>query len=137
MTWTELWDEMRTLERQMNALMRDMMSGMASVFPPINVWRGKEGAVLTAEVPGVRAEDLDVTVDRDLVTIKGKREIEREEGRAYHRRERGGGSFTRTIRLPFTVDADNVEARLENGVLRLTLPCVEEEKPKKVAVKAG
>jgi HSP20 family protein len=104
-------------------------------FPAVNVWEDDENLFVEAEVPGLKAEHLDVTVVGDELTIKGQRPEEPETEAAYHRRERGVGSFTRVIRLTSEVEADKVQASLNDGVLLLTLPKAEDAKPRKIKVK--
>lgn len=109
----------------------------ANGTPAVDVWRGEQGIVLTTELPGLDIESLDVTVHGDIVTLKGTRQAEvLGEGAKYHRQERATGAFTRSLQLPYRVDPQRTEARYEQGVLTVVLPQVEEEKPKKVTVKA-
>ena len=102
-------------------------------FPAVNVFVNQDGVIITAELPGVRSEDLDILIDRD-VTLSGERQTETEEAR--HRRERRRGRFVRTVSLPFVIDPNKVEADLVNGILTLDLPRAGEDKPKRVSVKA-
>ena len=106
-------------------------------FPAVNVFVNQDGVIITAELPGVRSEDLDILTHRDSVTLSGERQTETEEARGYHRRERRGGRFVRTVSLPFVVDPNMVEADLVNGVLTLVLPRAEEDKPRRINVKAS
>lgn len=107
-------------------------------WPALNGWYGDEGALLTAQLPGVDRESLDISVRGDEVTLKGKRvAAEVEEGAAFHRQESILGEFTRTVQLPFKVDADGVDATFERGVLEVTLPRAEEDRPKRITVKAN
>lgn len=136
------WREMERLQREMNRLFSDTYSvagrRMAPSFPAMNVWTNDEGAVITAELPGLNPDDIDVSVVGDTLTLSGnRRPDELEAGEKYHRRERGYGRFTRTFQLPFQVEANNVEATFKNGVLHLSLPRAEVDKPKKIAVKAA
>ena len=105
-------------------------------FPAVNVWEDNEKLFVEAEVPGLKAEDLDVSVVGDELTIKGERPQDEGTGASYHRRERGVGTFTRVIRLTSEVKADQVHAALTDGVLLLTLPKSEAAKPRKIRVKA-
>lgn len=107
------------------------------VFPALNVWEDGEALYAEAEIPGVKAEDLEVYTVGNELTIKGRRESAQGDGVSYHRRERGTGEFTRCVTLPAEVDADKVEARLENGVVTITMPKAEAAKPRKIMVKAG
>jgi HSP20 family protein len=89
-------------------------------------------------VPGIKPEDLDITVTKNTLTIKGEvRQEEEKEEERYHLRERRYGRFARSITLPTSVDADEIEANYENGVLTLRLPKTEEVKPKRIEVKSG
>jgi len=106
-------------------------------FPAVNVFVNQDGVIITAELPGVRSEDLDILTHRDSVTLSGERQTETKEARGYHRRERRGGRFVRTVSLPFVVDPNMVEADLVNGVLTLVLPRAEEDKPRRINVKAS
>lgn len=92
--------------------------------------------VVKASVPGVKPEDVEITLNNNVLTIKGesKEENEKKEGQ-YHMRERRYGSFYRSVTLPANVKADKIDAVNENGVLTLTLPKAEEAKPKRIAVK--
>jgi len=94
--------------------------------------------VITAEVPGVSADEIDISVVGETLTLSGERKPEDLEGGVrYHRRERGGGRFSRSIELPFRVDADKVEAAYDKGILRVTLPRAEADKPRKITVRAA
>ena len=107
-----------------------------TAFPAVNVWEDNDAFHLEAELPGLKQEDVNIAVtQRNVLTLSGERKPEEGEGR-WHRRERGFGRFQRVLRLPAPVDADKVEARLDNGVLRLTLPKHEDAKPRRIAVKA-
>jgi HSP20 family protein len=134
--------EMEQLRREMNRLLADFPSSlqwqMAPGYPAVNIWTTGECAILTAELAGVALEDVEIAVENDTLTLSGNRKPgDVEEGASYHRQERRYGSFARTVRLPFRVDPDKVEATLRNGVLTINLPCAEAEKPKTIAVKAG
>lgn len=90
------------------------------------------------ELPGVKKEDVEITITQDILTIKGKRQREqKEEKEGYHRVERYYGEFQRSVRLPGGVDADKVEATYKDGVLEIRLPKREESKTKHIEVKAA
>jgi HSP20 family protein len=104
----------------------------------LNVWSYADGIVIDAELPGVDPKDVDVSVVGDELTLRGKVNVlEPREGETYHRRERPAGEFSRTLQLPFRADTGGVKANYKNGVLRLTVPRSEEERPKKVVVEAA
>ncbi len=136
------WQEMERMRREMDRVFTNFYAGprarVAPSFPAINVWTNQDGAVLTAELPGVNPDDIDVSVVGDTLTLTGSRRPEElKEGEKYHRRERGYGKFTRTFQLPFSVEGDKVEAMFGKGVLHLSLPRAEAEKPRKIAVKTA
>lgn len=131
------WRDFRRLQRDMNRLFGNSNGWTAREYPAVNLWQSEEAIALTAEIPGVEANDLDISVHGNVLTLRGSRNAESlKEGETYHRQERGNGSFVRSVQLPFEVDADKVQAKLDRGILQLTLPRVEAEKPKKIAVKA-
>lgn len=109
------------------------LAGPAS-FPALNVWECGEELYAEAEVPGLKAEDLDISVVGSDLTIRGRRGAQLPEGSVAHRQERGSGEFTRVLRLPIEVDAAKVEASLKDGVLLIKLPKAESAKPKKIKV---
>jgi HSP20 family protein len=109
----------------------------AHSYPATNVWTSESGAVVSAELPGVAPEDIDISVVNDTLTVSGTRKPEEAEGATYYQRERGHGEFTRTFQLPFLVQGDQVKAAFDKGVLHITLPRAEEDKTKKIEVKAA
>lgn len=110
-------------------------AGNAGGAPTFNIWADDNGAVLTSELPGVQLENLDITVSGKSITVKGTRNGE-EVGEKAHRarNERPAGTFERSFQLGFQVDASRVEAKLTNGVLEVTLPRAENDKPRKITV---
>ena len=128
--------DMRRLQDEVNRLFQTAAPPRAG-FPAINVYAHQDGIVIMAELPGVRQDDLEITVHRDTVTLRGERRDQPEHALAYHRRERGRGPFARTFGLPFQVDPEKVEATLADGLLTLTLQRPERDKPKRIRVSAG
>jgi HSP20 family protein len=135
-TWPDLFLRGgRQAQRDFGALFEGLRLGPRTEFPPVNVWAGRDGAIVTAEIPGVAPEQIDITVHQDTVTLRGRREREiKDEDVAVHRQERAFGDFARTVVLPFRVDADKVSARFERGVLILTLPRPEADKPRQIKI---
>ncbi len=128
--------EVQNLRREMNRLVAGIGQEAGQDFPAVNVWVGEHDAIVSAEIPGVDIEKIDISVMGDSLTISGAREpLTLSEGESYHRQERDYGRFTRTLQLPFNVETDKVDARYEKGVLSVTLPRAEADKPKKVAIK--
>jgi len=132
--------ELERIQREMDRLLESPWLGVQRLrrrtFPAINVWINEaEGVIVTAELPGVNADALDISVTGDTLTLGGERPISDEvPAEQYHRRERQYGSFSRTVQLPFTVDAGKVEATMKRGVLQISLPRAEAEKPKQIPV---
>jgi HSP20 family protein len=103
----------------------------------VNAWLGEGDIIVTAELPGVDPGKVDISVVGDTLTISGLREtLQLKEGESYHRQERGHGRFTRSLQLPFHVDAGKVEATYDRGILQMTLPRSEADKPRKISVKS-
>jgi len=135
-----MWREMDRLQKEMNRLFENYAPTRrsASGYPAMNVWANENGALVTAEVPGVRPDDIDVSVVGETLTLSGMRSMEEmNEGARYHRQERGYGKFTRTLQLPFAVDVNKIEATFKNGVLNVELPRAEADKPRKISVKSA
>jgi len=126
---------MQRLQHKLNRLLSASASSSPPEYPPINVWTSSTGAIVRAEIPGMAADDVEISLVHDTLTIRGSRNPEQlKEGESCHRQERGFGQFTRTLQLPFGVEADEVQARFTNGVLQITLPRAEAEKPRKISV---
>jgi HSP20 family protein len=103
--------------------------------PSVDVSETKDALLVKAEVPGMDAKDIDISLSNDVLTIKGKKEQEKEEKEEnYHRIERSYGSFTRSIRLPREVQSDKIKASYKNGVLTINLPKSGEGKEIKIKV---
>lgn len=110
----------------------------AAAFPPLNLWEDDDNLYIEAEIPGLKAEDIDVSVaEGDQLVIAGLRKPCAPESGTWLRQECGYGRFTRTVTLPSDVDAEGVEANYEAGILTITLPKMEQAKPKRIAVKAS
>jgi HSP20 family protein len=126
--------EMRRLQDEVNRLFSSYQGTPSATFPAVNAYANEDGIALTAQLPGVSQDDLDISVFRDTLTLRGRRQPESTDRQAYHRRERGQGEFVRNISLPFSVDPDRVEATIQDGVLRISLHRPEQDKPKRIKV---
>ena len=106
--------------------------------PPVDVYEDEQNLVLKLEVPGVNEEDLNVSLENDTLVIQGERKFEKEEKEEnFHRIERRYGAFTRTFKLPNTLDSEKVEANYEKGILKITIGKKAEAKPKQIKVGAA
>jgi HSP20 family protein len=122
----------------MRSMLRELDVPARRVFPAVNLWQGPEAVSVTAELPGMEPGDIEISVKDDLLTLSGERKAPKvPDGARWHRRERGFGQFSRTIRLPFAAREDGIEARMAHGVLRIAISRPEELKPKKIEIKAA
>lgn len=106
----------------------------AGGYPAVNIWESGDAVFAEAEVPGLKNEDLELSVIGNQLVIKGRRPQLDPKGVSFHRRERGIGEFSRELRLPAEVDAAGVQASLRDGVLQVTLPKAAAAKPRKIKV---
>lgn len=131
---TDPFADLHRLQREMSRLF-DGYGAPAPDFPSVNLWSSAEEAVVTAEVPGVDPKDLSVTVQGDLLVLEGERKTEAPGEKAtLIRQERAAGPFRRTLRLPFEVESEKVQAKIERGTVRVTLPRKESTKPRRIAI---
>ena len=140
------WDpfqEMLTLREAMNQLFEDSVVRPGNIrgqgfVPALDLSETQDGFVVETALPGLKPEEIEITVENNVLTIKGETRRESEDkNRSYHRVERSFGSFQRTVGLPSTVKADQIKASLTDGVLRLDIPKAEEVKPRKISVNVG
>jgi len=132
------FSEMVRLRNDMNRLFSGGAYPFLSVYPAVNIWMNDRGVVMTAELPGIDADKLEVSVLNDTLVLSGASASETlKDEENYHRKERNEGKFSRTIQLPFKVNDKKIEARYEKGLLRMILPREEAEKPKKIHIKAN
>ena len=107
------------------------------MYPKIDVSEGPKNIRIKAEIPGVDADDIDVSIDGRRLTIKGEKKQEsKEENENYHRIEQSYGYFNRSIDLPTDVDPDKVDAKFKNGILKLKLKKTRESEPARIEVKS-
>lgn len=141
--WSDPFEELDRMRRQMDRLFEGLAGRLfrepvAGVFPLVNVTEGNDDYYVRAELPGVGADDLEISVTGSSLSIAGERKIRAEDEQAkYHRREREAGKFSRVISLPGPIDTSKVEARCVDGVLTVVLPKSEAAKPKQISIKTG
>ena len=133
-----VWSEMSRLSREMDRLFGESGTiSRAGVFPPLNVYDDGESLVVRAEVPGIDPKELEISATMNSLTIKGeRRRFYADEKASVHRRERGHGTFSRSISLPQEIDPDKVHASYKLGVLQVLLPKSEATKPRKIEIKS-
>ena len=112
--------------------------GQVAPRPAVDVFEDEGTLQLRMEVPGLSPEDVNIEIEGDQLTVSGERKLENEDRRdGYHRIERSYGKFSRSFRLPNTVDGDGVEANMQSGILRLTFPKRPEARPRRIEVTSG
>src|SRR5687767_15956086 len=135
--------DLRNLQEEVNRLFTGNVGrtfddeGIArgSWSPSVDIYENKEQIVLEAELPGMNREDFDLSVENNVITLRGERHFEKKDDNDnYHRVERAYGSFTRSFTLPQTVSAEGANAEYRNGVLRVTLPKREEAKARRIQI---
>lgn len=132
------FQELERMRRQLDTLFEEGASPQrmtAGVYPLINLTEDQGNYYIRAELPGVKASELDIQASVNNLAITGERKITEEEGARYHRKEREAGKFSRIIGLPGDIDADKVDARLEDGILTVVVPKAEAAKPKQITVR--
>ena len=139
--------EVSNLERRINRLFGDALSNFdwqyrdnagAAWVPPVDIFEEPDALRITAEVPGVSPDNLKISLENNVLSIHGtKEQVAQERSERVHRYERTYGAFERSFTLPATVDANNIKASYEHGVLTLTLPKVEKAKPRQIEVRVA
>ncbi len=135
-----------TLGNRLSRMFNDVLGGAdwgyrdsaaATWVPPVDVLEEADAIRIVAEVPGVKPEDVKISVEGNVLTIQGtKQQVAEEQTERVHRYERTYGAFERTFTLPATVDAEHIKATYDSGVLTVTLPKVEKAKPRQIQVEA-
>lgn len=131
------------LQEEVNRLFEDFTQDIPPTrpfgqsYPAINLWHDGDAAYLEAELSGLTMNDIEILVMGNELTIKGRRKIEAPEDAAWLRRERSHGDFSRTLTLPWEIDPEKVEAKLQDGVLTVKLPKCESCKPRRITVQAA
>src|SRR3982750_4581378 len=135
--------DLRTLQEEVNRLFSTNLTrsfddegiGRGAWAPSVDIYENKDQIVLEAELPGMRREDFDLSIENNVITLRGERRFEKQDDSDnYHRVERSYGSFTRSFTLPQTVTAEGATAEYRNGVLRVTLPKREKTKARRIQV---
>lgn len=140
----DLASELSHIQREMNRMLDTFFRGGAPeerpfgtyCTPPVDIREEEDAYVVEVELPGLKKEDVRITMENNILTIQGeKKQLKEEKREKYYRAERAYGSFTRSFALPTTVKSDKIEAEYKDGILTITLPKVEEAKPKAIEVK--
>lgn len=138
--------DLRSLQEEVNRLFSTNLTrgfgeegiGRGAWNPSVDIYENKNQIILEAELPGMNRGDFELTVENNVITLRGERNFEKKDDTDnYHRVERSYGSFTRSFTLPQTVSAEGATAEYTNGVLRVTLPKREETKARRIEVTGG
>ncbi|MGN6183013.1 MAG: Hsp20/alpha crystallin family protein [Thermoanaerobaculia bacterium] len=140
--WTVQTSDMKNLQAHLHRLFEpfarvsagdeDLVSG--AWVPPVDVAETQDKIVVRAEVPGMRQEDIQIEFENGLLTLKGERRLEKNDGTTWHRVERTYGNFIRSFTLPRSVDAEKIAASYREGILEIEVPKREEAKPKQIRI---
>ena len=136
------WVEFERIRQGLDELSRTYVDkgkvqNRTNVYPALNIYEEADRLIITAELPGVKTHDLELSLEGETLTIQGKRDSRHnEKGASYHRREIESGSFSRAITLPVKVDGEQVSAKLNNGILVITLVKASAVTPRQIKVSA-
>ena len=134
-TIPDLWEDFSLMRPALNRIFRESRTNAG--YPGLNVYADENHVIVTGEIPGVDPEDLNLSLEEGVLTLKFSKKGEDAESRTFLRKERLTGSFARDIQLPYRVNGDKIEAVVKNGVLKISLPRAEEDRPRKITVKAN
>lgn len=138
--WGHSWDAFHDLEREVDRLLQSVNMTFQGLrfgrqYPPVNLYELPEEYLLTAEVPGVRTENFELTIANGVLTMKGhSAEPDGASEERYRRQERPRGVWQRSISVPDRVNVDGLSAEFTNGILKIHLPKAEESKPRQIPV---
>jgi len=143
--WTPETDLFRNrLDRMFNQMLQDVWGTQLSPegytgrawLPPVDIREKNDSLMFAMELPGLTKENIEITIENNVLTVAGERKFEKEtKGEEFHRLERSYGHFTRSFTLPTGVRTDKVDANFEHGVLNIVLPKEEGAKPKKISIR--
>jgi len=140
MKWRHMRD-LSTIQDEINRMFDDCVvnhdreTGMAKIYPASDIVESKDSFEISIELPGLKKEDVKVTLQNNMLIISGEKKVESEsKDHTFHRVERTYGSFYRSFELPMPVDSGKIQADFKDGILKIGLPKVEEAKPKEIAI---
>lgn len=135
-----LYDQFRQLQQEMDDLFgrwpasTGIRSAVRGAYPPVNVGSTPDAVDVYVFAAGLDAKSVDLTIEKNLLTVSGKREVPVNDGAQYYRRERFSGEFRRVITLPDEVDPDRANASYRDGILRITVPRLESARPRQIQI---
>jgi HSP20 family protein len=145
--WDQSWNPLRDLEREVDRLIQGVEFSVQGIrmprqYPAVNIFELEHEFLITAELPGMQAEDLELTIANGVLTLKGHRESPVSENgdipeERFRRRERTFGEWQRSISIPDRISDEQLSAEFNDGVLKIHLPRLEEERPRQIPVSSG
>ncbi len=135
--WNDLFNGLQTFRRDVERAFSSLDRGLEDEGPSATLTDAGESFVVKAWLPGVEEKSMELSVNRDVLTLRGERKIEAPKGYATHRRERASFRFSRSFAFPAKIDPEKVSASLDNGVLTVTAAKSPESKPRTIAIKAA
>jgi HSP20 family protein len=137
-SYVNAFDRLVKVQNAVEAARRSDYFGQSTthrgVHPFINLFQDGDNTILTAEVPGLEKEEIDLEIKDNLLRLSGKRKVKFPENASTHRLERRNFNFDRTVKLPVKVDATQINAEYKNGILKVVLPRAESDKPKAIEI---
>jgi HSP20 family protein len=136
MWWnTDPWRELERMRSELDRIFNGNAAPMASrAYPLMNMYDSNDAVVVTAELPGMSREQVNITFTDGILSISGKRKGEDFGGMALVRQERSSSDFEKSVKIPSRVESDRIAATLRDGILMVTLPKAEEAKPKEISI---
>jgi len=138
----EQWSELRRMQEEMDRVFRSFLNtdeqwkGATALFPALNLSTDEKSVTLRCELPGVAPDKVDLSITKDTLTLKGERDVAKPLGEvSYHRRERRGGTFNRTVTLPFEVEPEKARASFKNGILEVSVERAQRTMPRQITIK--
>ena len=132
------WSPMRDLDRFFDDEAVSMLMGGRDFVPAVDVYQDKDHVIAELSIPGVKTDDVEISIENDVLSIGGQKEEKSEVKREdYYRKEIRRGSFSRSVILPMRVKGEEAKAECKNGVLKIIMPKSEEAKPKRISVEVG
>ena len=140
MLWgVDIFNEMNRLRKEMNGLLSNYghTNDTSTTFPLLNAYEDKDNVLISAELPGLTKDQVNITFSDGVLTLSGKQETPAKlKEMSVIRKERSEGAFEKTLRIPMKVNQEEISASFSNGILSVTLPKAEEAKPKTISIEA-
>lgn len=134
MVYQTIFDDLYRINRELSSFLAAGRVQKSSAIPEVNLYENESEYRIVAKMPGVKKEDVAITCKDKTIKIAGEKKVEKNEKAQYHLRERREGTFERSVLLADRIDADKIEAQMQNGFLMIKVPKKEEAQPKKIEI---